>query len=167
MEEHSSNGWSVLTKEETKLWIIPGANRELPFRRGDCGFILTYWTDWFDKNIEKIDDGAFDDHGYGLRKIAGTDVWSNHASGTAVDVNALRHWVGNFNTFTKAWKVTKMKLKLALTFEGRITWGGTWRNPDEMHFEINTFDPIVVRALAQKLRKTDRGDRIQLANENR
>lgn len=167
MTEYSANGWPVLTKEQTKLWIIPGANRELPLRRGDCGFILVYWTDWFDKKIEKIDDGAWDDHGYGLRKIAGTDVWSNHASGTAVDVNALRHWVGIPNTFLKAWKVTKMKFKLATTFEGLITWGGTWRSPDEMHFEINTSDPARVAGLAHKLRKTDRGDRIQLVNANR
>jgi hypothetical protein len=60
-------------------------------------------------------------------------VLSNHSSGTAVDLNALKHPLGKSNTFTKDQTNT---IQLLLVKYG-LSWGGNYkRRKDEMHFEI-------------------------------
>lgn len=166
MTDASENGYPVIwviTDAQLKQWKVPGTDVIFPLRRSDPGFILTFVADWLNTDIEKI-SGKGDDFGWALRRITGSDKWSNHASGTAIDLNSSTHPQGVFGTFKKAWKTAKIKLKMATTFEGLVTWGGSWSTPDEMHFEITFNDEARVHELAQKLRKTARGDRIQLLN---
>lgn len=74
---------------------------------------------------------------YNCRKIAGSEKWSTHAYGVALDVRATDYPHGS--------RVTDpVLLAAALEVEQLVTpdgwrmweWGGRWRRPDGMHWEI-------------------------------
>ena len=69
-----------------------------------------------------------------LQRIRGsTDRLSNHASGTAIDLNATRHPLGKVGTFP----VEKVPMIRALAKKYGLKWGGDYKGRvDEMHFEI-------------------------------
>lgn len=79
----------------------------------------------------------FDTWSFACRVIAGTSRWSMHAYGIAVDVRATSYPLGV--------KVTDpVLLAAAAEVEALVTpdgwrvweWGGRWRRPDGMHWEI-------------------------------
>src|SRR5690348_7245452 len=145
----SQNGWSANQRSQTQAYTV-GNGRKIQLRKGDAGFVLKHFADWFDQKIEDIDQGA-DDWGYAERNVRGsaTEV-SNHASGTAMDLNATKHPLGKRGTFSKA-KTSAIRQRLKL-YDGVIRWGGDYRNrADEMHFELNA-DSAAVSAVAAKLR---------------
>ena len=67
--------------------------------------------------------------GYANRNIAGTNKLSQHAHGNAVDIN----WEANARG-TRGEIDPAMAEELASKWG--MTWGGKWKNPDPMHFEI-------------------------------
>jgi len=74
--------------------------------------------------------------GYDYRvDVNNTNWWSCHASGTAVDLNAVLHPNNASGTFTAA-QVTKIRSILA-DCNNVVAWGADFGTPDEMHFEIN------------------------------
>lgn len=107
------------------------------FRVGKAKFIvhrkakpqLKRFVQWFHENIEPV---TADSGGHQFRFIGGTWKWSNHASGTAVDLNASRHPWGKRNTFTAAQRAAIR----AKCDEIGLIWGGDWDYPDDMHFEL-------------------------------
>jgi hypothetical protein len=159
----STNGWPLLSGGEVKLWLIPDTNIRLPLRKSDAGFVLTHFAYNFHETVETLVDGLWDDHGWSPRYIAGTDKPSNHWSGTAVDLNSIQHPFGERNTFTKAVKLARLEWLLRTKYKGMIEWGGGWRTPDEMHFEI-TVSQDELRPLANELRKTAWGQKIRQLN---
>jgi hypothetical protein len=98
--------------------------------------------------VEPIDGGTLDDWGYCFRNVRGTtDKLSNHASGTAIDLNATKHPLGHAGTFT----VMQTVLIQALCKKYGIKWGGDYKGrKDEMHFEID-LTPEKASALIIKL----------------
>lgn len=149
----SQNGWSVISQSYVRNWTIGG--RTLPVRRGAAGFVLAHWTWYFNFNIETLLP-TYDDWGWALRRIAGSNEWSNHASGTAVDLNADAHPQGRRDTFTPTYAAL-IRERLGGKYDNLITWGGDYSTTvDEMHYEINgTY--AQVKALADKLEKTNIG----------
>lgn len=147
----SQNGWPANDQRLVIQWTIPGTVRKIRLELGDGGFLLTHFAAWFDKNIEDIEANQLDDWGYAERLVRGsaTDL-SNHASGTAMDLNALKHPLGSVNTFTVAQRnAIREQLKL---YEGAIRWGGDYvGRKDEMHFELNA-SAAVVKRVADKIR---------------
>jgi hypothetical protein len=144
----SQNGYSANDISVTQMWTI-GNERKIRLRQGSAGWILKHMADWFDKNIENIDSGKLDDWGYAERPIRGSSTVSNHASGTAMDLNATRHPMGKRNTFSNT-QEAKIRTQLK-RYEGCIRWGGDYTSrADEMHFEINKGPSDVVR-VAKKL----------------
>ena len=67
--------------------------------------------------------------GYNDRNIAGTNKLSNHAHGAAVDVNWNANARGGQGDIPA-------DLARSLASKHGMTWGGDWKNPDPMHFEI-------------------------------
>lgn len=67
--------------------------------------------------------------GYNDRYIAGTTTPSEHAYGRAIDINSDENARGIRGTIPR-------DLALQVAKQYGMTWGGTWRNPDDMHFEI-------------------------------
>lgn len=145
----SQNGWSANDVSLTQNYTI-GNGRQIRLRRGDAGFLLKHVADWFDAKIEDIDAGQIDDWGYAERPIRDGVELSNHASGTAMDLNATKHPLGVRGTFPSA-KASAIRQHLAL-YDGALRWGGDYANrADEMHFEINA-DAAKVAAVARSIR---------------
>ena len=70
-------------------------------------------------------DGCFN-----LRKSKGYDGWSIHAWGCGVDIN--RKW----NDYGK--KPTMSKELVKCFTDAGFDWGGRWKTPDGMHFQLKT-----------------------------
>ena len=139
----SQNGWTVITKSTSaKLatYKVPGTKHGLLLRKGDAGVLLVDFANWYNKHVEKLSlYKAGDDYGWSYRKIRGSSTtYSNHASGTAIDLNATRHPLGT----TAAHSFTKKQIaaihKRLKRYSGVIRWGGDYtKRKDPMHFEIN------------------------------
>jgi hypothetical protein len=78
--------------------------------------------------------------GYNDRNIAGTNTKSQHAFGNAVDVN--------WNDNPRGGSQPSMPPFLAdsLARKHGVSWGGTWNNPDPMHFEVARDGPAPLNA---------------------
>lgn len=164
----SENGWATLEPNSPTLytWTIPTKSGvvKLRYRNGSVGFLLAFWCGLFSDRVEKVVGPILDDWGYAPRPVRGSEVPSNHYSGTAEDLNATRHPLGAIGTFLKAGLI---RLLLKRRMRGLIRWGGDYHNrKDEMHFEIA---PGVTmqqcEQLARKLMKSRRGKRLLEANK--
>ena len=116
-----------------KSYPVKGTDRKLRCAES-VGPLLAAFAAEFHELIEPIDEGTYDDWGYAFRMVKGsTDKISNHASGTAIDLNATRHPMGKVGTFP----AEKVPMIRALAKKYGLKWGGDYRNrKDEMHFEI-------------------------------
>jgi hypothetical protein len=147
---YSQNGWVANDRSRIKVWTIPGTTIRLSLEKNDGGFVLTHFLEWFAKVIEPIDLGRPDDWGYAERNIVGGKDVSNHASGTAFDVNSLKHPLGAINTFDPRQRAM-IRNKL-LYYDGCIRWGGDYNTrKDDMHFEINR-SPLITSICARRIR---------------
>lgn len=69
--------------------------------------------------------------GYSFRNVAGTNNLSKHAFGEAVDINPRTNpWSHRFQTDMPA-NVDE------IARQNGLTWGGNWRKPDTMHFQVD------------------------------
>ena len=133
MVRRSQNLWPVLTKDETYVVRVGGgAYRVAP----SCAPVFAAFMARFDAVVEDLSGPVLDDWSWADRLVRGsTTSISNHASGTAVDLNALRHGRGSRNTFTAAQLARLRKLLAAFPV---LRWGGDFSTTvDEMHFEVN------------------------------
>lgn len=139
----SQNGWTVITSSSSSklaTYKVPGTAHGLLLRKGDAGVLLVDFANWYNKHVEKLSlYKAGDDYGWSYRKIRGsTTTYSNHASGTAMDLNATRHPLGTSasHSFTQA-QINAIHKRLK-RYDGVIRWGGDYSGrKDPMHFEIN------------------------------
>jgi hypothetical protein len=137
----SQNGWPANDVSRTQSYKIPGTTRAVRLVKGPAGELLTLVAAWVHKHVEVIDkDKEMDDWGYAERPIRGSSTTlSNHASGTAIDVNATQHPLGVVGTWSASERdaVNGVLAKLG----GTVRWGENYRNrKDGMHFEINVND---------------------------
>ena len=158
----SQNGYWANNINITNVFEIPKCNRYIRLRMGAPGLVLIHFATWFDRNIEPLDQGKFDEWGYAERNIIGSEAVSNHASGTAMDLNATKHPLGQRNTFSNAQeKAIRTRLK---HYNGCIRWGGDYENrADEMHFELNRGLSAVQDLWHNKLRDTPIGEEVRRA----
>lgn len=70
-----------------------------------------------------------DDWGYAYRKIRGSNTWSNHSGGTAVDIDAQEYPPGQKRRQPPSWLIF-------LFAQWGWSYGGEFGNPDPMHFEF-------------------------------
>ncbi len=160
----SANGWPVLDGDQTTRWALPGADRAFTLAPGPAGLVLAHFALWFHEQVEALNVSPWDDWGYARRLIRGSSAtWSNHASGTAVDLNATVHPLGVRNTFSER-HYAAIRARLRGRYAETIAWGAEWRSrPDEMHYEIAAGESDVA-ALGDHLRRTARGRRLLAAN---
>lgn len=151
----SQNGWSANDRSVITTFTI-GDKTRVALRAGDAGYLLEHFADWFDKNIRDLDynynNGGLDDWGYAEREIRGGTELSNHASGTAIDINATKWPLGSDESvYLTPAEIAKIRTQLKV-YEGAIRWGGDYTGrQDPMHFEINA-DAATVARIAAKLR---------------
>lgn len=165
MTDLSQNGWPVIFDDaDLRSWNIPtsAGTMFLQLRPGPPGFLLCHYALWHADNVEPT-FGKGDDFGWALRRIAGSTEWSNHASGTAVDLNSSMHPSGQRNTYTQR-KSDRIRNRLEERYLNLIKWGGNFRTtPDEMHFELSG-GRQEIRELVADLVPTKIGQRIIAAN---
>lgn len=144
-------GWPVLQVEDTVLVSVAG--RSFRLRPGPTSVVLTDFVHRFDATVERIRRGDLDDWSFARRTVAGTaTVWSEHAAGTALDLNALTHPRGRSDSFTA--RRRRALNRLLDRYDGVIGWGGAYANPDEMHFQIDVRpDSPALAALAAALQR--------------
>jgi len=146
----SYNGWPA-SKDQAEIGIqsysVPGTLIKLRCAEKVAPLLVGFAAE-FHNLIEELDVGASDDWGFCYRMVRGTtDKLSNHSSGTAIDLNASRHPLGQLGTF-EAGKVPMLR---ALAHKYGLTWGGDYKGrKDEMHFEIS-IDAVKVAALIKKI----------------
>ena len=146
----SYNGWPA-SKDQAEIGIksypVPGTLIKLRCAEKVAPLLVGFAAE-FHNLIEELDVGANDDWGFNFRMVRGTtDKLSNHSSGTAIDLNASRHPLGQLGTF-EAGKVPMLR---ALAHKWGLTWGGDYKGrKDEMHFEIS-IDAVKVAALIKKI----------------
>lgn len=145
----SQNGWPVNPSRTART--VPGTNVKISVADGVAGDVLMYVAAEFDKRVEPIGNarGELDDWGWANRPIRGGTATSNHASATAIDLNATQHPLGVRGTFTPA-QVDAIHAILD-EVDHVVRWGGDYTGrADEMHFEINA-DRDAVERVAERL----------------
>lgn len=149
----SQNGWTVdqTGAAEDHTAIVPGVTAPGGVRKGDVATVLLYVARRFHAEVEPLHPGWC--WGWYVRPIIGGRSISNHASGTAIDLNAPAHPLGRVGTFGAA-KRASIRRILAYC-EGVVRWGGDFSGrKDEMHFEI-AGSARAVAAIARKIKEDD------------
>jgi len=152
---NSLNGWPVLPPGDRRLktLTVPGTDVRLTVR-DVCAPVFSALASDYNRLIEPLELGNYDDAGYTYRQARAADAWSNHASATAIDIN----WTGHGAQRTvnrKFWQLTKPRTAVALLQKryNILTWGGTWSTKywDPMHWEIRRgVTPAMVEAFVKR-----------------
>lgn len=130
----SQNGWPVVAASACTDRALYGAEFPNGWLKGDVDVIFTHLIGKLHHEVEPIlNPGCW---GFYVKKIEGSDAYSNHSSGTAIDYNAPNHPMGSRNTYSTA---NRNRIHSILAYyEGVVRWGGDYSGrPDDMHFEIN------------------------------
>jgi len=135
----SQNGWPSSTDRNAiavKNFVINGANQHLAMATGAAPVLAAFAAE-FNKLVAPINapGTVYDDWGYGCGDNRGISAMqSNHASGTAIDLNSTKHIQGGV---VSGYTPAQEKTILALCSKYGIRWGFTYhQNKDPMHFEI-------------------------------
>lgn len=169
----TENGWPAIGQVTDPLlytWTLnthDGHTVRLTLRHGSVGFVLVYAASLWDRWIEPLYGGLADDGGYSYREVRGRQVLSNHASGTAEDLNWRKHPLGAVGTVAKAglWRTLLLRFRTG-SVGSILRWGGDYHNrKDEMHTEIAPgVTMTMVENVAKRLMTTKRGRQILHAN---
>lgn len=144
----SQNMWPANDRTCIASYSLPGGGK-VALRKGDVSVVLLWVANEFHRRVEPLEWPG--NWGYAERPVRGSaTTLSNHASGTAIDLNAPQHPLGKRGTFTDA-QVREIRQILGFC-EGVIRWGGDYKSrADEMHFEVNVGSDAV-RRIADKIR---------------
>lgn len=139
---------------------VPGTNIRIPVRKGPAGDLLMWAAARWHREVEPLVEGW--NWGWAYRAIRGASQLSNHASGTAIDLNAPRHPLGvaASKTLTPAQIATIRRI--VADSKGCLTWGGTWGRPDAMHFEISANEAKCAAVLKSLTSPTPQEDDVRL-----
>lgn len=150
----SQNGWPVVPNTTTgraKLDDRPlTRNVDVPngVLKGDVATIFCWLAREYDQRVERLNAGEC--WGWFVKKIEGSDTYSNHASGTAVDFNAPDNPMGVPTTRSMTAAQIAECHKLERESGGVLRWGGDFSRPDPMHWEI-VGTAAQVAALAKRI----------------
>jgi len=145
----SPNGWPASEDKQAigiQSFVIPGTKTKIACANAVAPLLINFCKE-FNELVEPINQGQLDDWGYAFRMTRSSDrVLSNHASGTAIDLNAIEHPLGKSNTFNKDQRNT---INLLITKYG-LNWGGNYKKrKDDMHFEIALTQHEVVEKIKE------------------
>lgn len=146
--DRSENGWPIVDTADIVTTQLPGMNNvRIELLKGDVTTVLVAWLTWYHLNVEPIDlYQPRDEWGYSWDNLVPN---SNHLSGTGVDVNATQYPWGK--RVMPQGRVDLINQGLRL-FEDNIYHGRNWDRADEMHFQINGYNPGKLAAFAKKLK---------------
>lgn len=150
----SQNGW--VARSDTKLLtrctakLTGGTLLHFWAANADVGVIFTDFIERFDQTIERVAGPVLDDWSWADRPIRESTVTSNHASATAIDLNALKHPRKAHNTYSPE---DRKKLRILVdSYDGVLRHGEFYAGTiDGMHCEINA-GPLEVKRMADVIR---------------
>lgn len=150
----SLNGWIVPPKRlVTKK--VPGADRRLTLAADAAPLLLAVAADYH-ATVKPINEGKWDEGGYNDRDANGAPgKKSNHASGTAIDLNWSEEGAQGSAWGKRFFAQTKHRLAIQAMkkrYGQWVQWGGDWRANDYMHWEIKPgVSPAAVKEACIKL----------------
>jgi hypothetical protein len=145
----SQNGWTANRRDLCSWFRVPGTNVKLLLRTEYAGPLLVLVAQIVNARVEPIRDPGCWSYAERLVRGSSSSV-SNHASGTAIDLNAPRHPLGRRGTFTPAQRAEIKAIERACG--GAVRWGGSYQGrADEMHWEINTTDIAMLLEATRRL----------------
>jgi len=130
----SQNGWPVVAKISCDLGPFEGVMFPNGILRGDVATIARWQMRRYKATVESIVPGTC--WGWDPKKIQGSDQWSNHASGTAWDINAPEHPMGPPTGSNMTAREIAACHAIEAASGGTLRWGGDFSRPDPMHWEI-------------------------------
>lgn len=149
----SQNGYRANDQSVTDVYTVPGTSVRLRLRKGPCASALLFCAQQWNERVERLDPSEC--WSYAERMVRGsTSTVSNHASGTAIDLNASKHGRGESHTFTsgqiRTVRAILAQVKDPVTDRPVVRWGQDYANAptDGMHLEINADEAAVRRAVA-------------------
>jgi len=133
----SQNGWPVdqTGANQDRNPIYGDVKVPNGVLKGDVAIVLRWVAERFHETVEPLAGGTC--WGWYVKSIEGSTSISNHASGTAIDLNADQHPMGvaASKTFTAAQIGACHAIIKACG--GVVRWGGDYTGrPDPMHWEI-------------------------------
>lgn len=146
----SQNGWPVATKAQCDQGPFQGEEFPNGILKGDVATIARWHLARYEALVEPLMIGAC--WGWFVKKILGSSTYSNHASGTAWDVNAPKYPLGALPADVMTAKKITACRQIVKEFGGVLRWGGDYSGrKDVMHWEINKGETAVA-ALAEKIK---------------
>ena len=124
----SINGWPVLDgwgDPRLKSAPIPGCSKRKLHMRGDVLPLFLALASDYHRTIAPLDQGDWDEWSFDYREARAASAWSDHASGTAVDLNANAE--GRLGTGPLAWWRAGKRAAQARRLKKRykvVMWGG-------------------------------------------
>lgn len=146
----SQNGWSC-DPDMIASYDLPGGRVAL--RKGDASVVLLWFANQWHTRVESLEwPGIW---GYASRNIRGsTTSVSNHASGTAIDLNAPEHPLGTAPSRSLSPAQIATIHRILAEADGVIRWGGDYTGrQDPMHGELNAA-AAAVKAVADRIRSS-------------
>lgn len=151
---NSQNGWPVVPRSAVdEAPLIRNVKVPNGVLAGDVAIIFRWLAAQYDRRVEPLRAGWC--WGWFVKKIEGSSTISNHASGTAIDLNAPDNPMGA-GTTKKSMTSTQINTCHAIEDESDdvLRWGGDFGRNDPMHWEI-VGSRAACRAFAAKITKTD------------
>lgn len=149
MTRTSQNGWPVVDSSKCDNGNFLGVPFPNGILRGPVASIALWQLRRYVATVEPVKHpGCW---GFDVKTIEGSHTISNHASGTAWDINAPEHAMG----VAVSHSFTPAQIKACHAIEraagGVLRWGGSYTGrPDGMHWEINR-DHKAAAAFAAKI----------------
>jgi hypothetical protein len=152
----SLNGWKVIHPGESGLVTVtvPGTSLRLTVAEAAAP-LLVHVADRVNREVRSLaannSKGGQDDAGWAFRKARHADGFSNHASGSAIDLN-WQLWPQSGSARSMTASETAAASKIAADLAEVIFWGGNWnKQRDEMHWEVRPgVTPQKVKAYCEK-----------------
>lgn len=133
MTEYTKNGWQVDPNPPLSTWAWPGGMGTATTRAGDATTVLQCLAYFYNQQVQAIKEPVLDDWSYNKRIITGGSYWSEHAGGTALDINATDHPYKT--TAEQNFSAAQIKAAEGILgyFEGAVEWLRGW---DPMHWQL-------------------------------
>ena len=135
-DPRSINGWPVLRRGDARLGTkaIPGTGIRLTGRREVLPYLVALAADYH-ATIAPLKAGEVGAYNYRPSRVS--SAWSNHRSGTALDINYSSEGAQRL-TNKKWWQRRRTAVEALQRKYKLLNWGGNWsdRYYDPMHWEL-------------------------------
>jgi hypothetical protein len=131
----SQNGWTVVGESACDQGPFNGVVYPNGILKGDVAVIARWQMARYSATVEPIVAGTC--WGWFVKRITGSEDYSNHSSGTAWDINAPQHPMGTPASHNMSSGEIAACHAIEADSQGTLRWGGDFGRPDPMHWEID------------------------------